>query len=335
MLIVLSTAAAIIASQALISGTYSLTRQAIQLGYFPRLRVRHTNPQQVGQIYLPLVNATLGILSIAVVFAFGSVARLTTAYGIAVTGTMVITTLAFYRVARMRWKWSRTTSLGLFALFLVFDLAFFFSNIHKFADGGWLPFLMGAVLFTVMHTWKTGRSEIHRRVYGNSVTEGELVDIAASAHVTRVKGSAVFMMGSPTGAPIALLHHVKSNRSLHQTVVLLSLVTEEIPTVAPEERVDVREIGEGIWRVIGRYGYMESPDATALLNHATARGVPIAPAAAIYFFNREMIIPGGDAKMWKWQKHLYDFLSRNAQPAKDYYRIAPSQIIEIGLPVHL
>jgi KUP system potassium uptake protein len=335
LLIALSTAAAIIASQALISGTYSLTRQAIQLGYFPRLHVRHTNPDQAGQIYLPLVNATLAILSIGVVLVFGSVTRLTTAYGIAVTGTMVITTIGFYRVARVRWNWSRAQALPLCAAFLVFDGAFFCSNLHKFPDGGWLPFALGAVLLAVMHTWKTGRAEVYERVYRHSVTENELAGIARSPRLTRVEGCGVFMMGSPTGAPAALLHHVKSNRSLQKTVVLLSLVTEEVPSIAETDRLAVTEIGAGLWRVVGRYGYMESPDATTLLQAARARGVPIDPFAATFYFNREMILPGGGSPLWRWQKSLYGVLTRNARPAKDYFNIPPSQIIEIGLPVQL
>lgn len=334
-LVALSMAAAIVASQALISGTYSLTRQAIQLGYFPRLQVKYTNPDFAGQIYLPFVNITLAILTIAVVIAFGSVERLTTAYGVAVTGTMVVTTVAFYRVARSRWAWSRWKALPLCAVFFLFDMAFFASNLHKFVEGGWLPLAIAVVVLAVMLTWKSGRREIFQRVYGNNVTETELTSIARSKHVTRVGGSAVFMVGSPTGTPIALLHHVKSNRCLHQTVVLLSIMTEEVPAVAPEEKLLLNPIGEGIWRAVGRYGYMESPDVAALMDQIKARGVPINPQATTYFFNREMIITGGNAKMWEWQKHLYSFLSRNARPAKDYYQITPSQIIEIGLPLQL
>jgi KUP system potassium uptake protein len=334
-LVALSTCAAIIASQALISGTYSLTRQAIQLGYFPRLEVRHTNPDQAGQIYLPFVNLTLAVLTIAVVLNFESVARLTTAYGIAVTATMVVTTLAFYRVARMRWRWPLWKAIPLCATFLIFDTAFFAANLHKFFEGGWLPFAIAVIVLAVMLTWKTGRAEIYQRVYGNNVTEEELTSIARSKHVTRVSGAAVFMVGSATGTPIALLHHVKSNRSLHQTVVLLSVVTEEVPSVAQPEQLTLHEIGEGIWRAIGRYGYMQSPDAGLLMEMVKERGVPINPDSATYFFNREMIITGGNAKMWEWQKSLYSFLSRNARPAKDYFQIPPSQIIEIGLPLQL
>jgi KUP system potassium uptake protein len=334
-LIGLSTCAAVIASQALISGTFSLTRQAIQLGYFPRLRVQHTNPDQVGQIYLPFVNLTLAVLAIAVVLHFGSVANLMTAYGVAVTGTMVVTTLAFYRVARMRWQWPRWKALPLCTVFFIFDLSFFGANLHKFFEGGWLPFAIAVTVLAVMHTWKLGRAEIYQRVYGNNVTEEELKSIARSKHVTRVPGAGVFMVGSAVGTPIALLHHVKSNRSLHQTIVLLSVMTEEVPTVPASDRLTLTEVGEGLWRAIGHYGYMESPDAGDLMELVKNRGVPINPDSATYFFNREMIISGGNAKMWEWQKSLYSFLSRNARPAKDYFRIPPSQIIEIGLPLQL
>ena len=261
--------------------------------------------------------------------------RLTAAYGIAVTGTMVITTLAFYRVARARWKWPRPKAASLCAIFLAFDLSFFVSNLHKFTDGGWLPFSIGALVLAVMYTWKTGRTEIHRRVYGNQVTEMELVTIMASERLTRVSGVAVFMMGSPTGAPVALLHHLKSNRSLQQTVVLLSLVTEEVPAIPEDKRVTVRELGNGLFRVVGRYGYMESPDATAVLETARTRGVFLTPASATFYFNREIIMAGGGSKLSGWQRSLYAFLSRNARPAKDYFNIPPSQIIEIGLPVQL
>jgi KUP system potassium uptake protein len=334
-LIGLSTVAAIIASQALISGTYSLTRQAIQLGYFPRLQVQHTNAEQAGQIYLPFVNTTLAVLTIATVLYFQTVARLTTAYGVAVTGTMVVTTLAFYRVARMRWNWTRWQALPLCTAFFIFDMGFFVSNLHKFVEGGWLPLGIALGILAIMHTWKTGRAEIYQRVYGNNVTEAELTSIARSKHVTRVGGAGVFMVGSPSGTPIALLHHVKANRCLHQTVVLLSIVTEEVPTVPEAEQLTLHEIGEGIWRAVGHYGYMQSPDVGALMEKVRTRGVSINPTAAIYFFNREMIITGGNARMWEWQKSLYGFLSRNARPAKDYYRITPSQIIEIGLPLQL
>jgi KUP system potassium uptake protein len=220
-------------------------------------------------------------------------------------------------------------------VFLLADGAFFLSNAHKLADGGWFPLAIGAALLAIMHTWKLGRDEVFHRVYSNSITEPELLTIAASQHVTRVAGTAVFMAGSPQGTPIALLHQVKANRCLHQTVVLLSILTEGVPVVPEAGRLTLHEIGQGIWRAVGRYGYMESPDVGVLMEEIRARGVPLSPNAANYFFNREMIITGGGARMWEWEKRLYGLLTRNARPAKDYYRIPPSQIIELGLPVQL
>ncbi len=331
----LSIVAAVIASQALISGAYSLTRQAIQLGYFPRLKINYTNAEHSGQIYVPFVNTLLALGCILTVIFFGSSDHLASAYGIAVTGTMAITTMAYYLVARRNRGWPVWLAAPICGAFLVVDVAFLLSNAHKIADGGWFPLAIGAAVLAVMHTWKIGRTEIFERVYGNNVTESELTTIARSKHVTRVSGSAVFMVGSPQGTPVALLHHVKSNRCLHQTVVLLSILTEEVPSVPAREQLNLIEIGEGIWRAVGRYGYMQSPDVAAIMVRIKHLGVPINPQATTYFFNREMIISGGNARMWEWQKSLYAFLSRNARPAKDYYQITPSQIIEIGLPLQL
>jgi KUP system potassium uptake protein len=335
LLTALAFVAAIIASQALISGSYSLTRQAIQLGYFPRLKVTHTHAEFFGQIYMPFVNTLLAIGSIMTVIFFGSTANISAAYGIAVTGTMVITTIAYFLIAKNLWRSRLWLIAPACIVFLVVDSAFFSANIHKIHEGGWFPLAIGAFILALMHTWKIGRAEIYERVYGSNVTEEELTSIARSKHVTRVGGAGVFMVGSSTGTPIALLHHVKSNRSLHQTVVLLSVLTEEVPAVPEADRLKLTEVGEGIWRAVGHYGYMESPDAGRLMEMVKDRGVPINPASATYFFNREMIISGGNAKMWEWQKSLYSFLSRNARPAKDYFQIPPSQIIEIGLPLQL
>jgi len=335
LLVGLSIAAAIIASQALISGTYSLTRQAIQLGYFPRLHVKYTNVRNSGQIYLPLVNIALALGSIYVVLQFRTSDHLAAAYGIAVTGTMVVTTLAFFHVARVRWQWAWWKIAPLTGFLLLVESIFVSANLRKFADGGWLPILVGLALLTIMHTWKTGKVEVFRKIYANEISEAELCNVVCSPHIVRVRGTGVFMAGSTTGTPLVLLHHVKANKAVHHTVVLLSITAEDVPMVNEAERLTVKEVGNGIWRAIGRYGYMESPDVSTLMEKVHAAHAAISLNGATYFFNREMIITGGDSKMFEWQKRFYSFLSRNARQVRDYYRLPPMQIIELGMPIQL
>ncbi len=334
-LTLLSIAAAIIASQAVISGAFSLTRSAIQLGYFPRLKITHTNADQSGQIYIPLINTALAVTSIAIVANFGSSDRLASAYGIAVTGTMIVTTYAFFRVMRLRWKWPLWRAFALCALFIAVDATFFIATLHKFMDGGWLPIAIAAFVVAIMHTWKSGKNEIQEKVYSRALADLELSQIAQSKSILRVPGSAVFMAGSPKGVPLALLHHLKANKVLQQTSVLMTIVNEEVPQVDNTERLTVEDHGNGVWRAICRYGYMESPDLADIVKRVQANGVPLNPSATTFYFNREMIITGGHARMFDWQKSFYAFLSRNARPVKDYYQIMPTQIIEIGLPIQL
>ncbi len=334
-LTLLSIMAAIIASQAVITGAFSLTRSAIQLGYFPRLKVTHTNANQAGQIYVPLVNTALALTSIAVVANFGSSDRLAAAYGIAVTGTMIVTSYAFFLVMRKRWQWPLWQALALCALFLTVDAVFFIATLHKFMDGGWLPIAIAIFVVAIMHTWKSGKNEIQEKVYSRALTELPLSHIAQSKSIVRVPGSAVFMAGTPRGVPLALLHHLKANKVLQQTTVLMTIVNEEVPQVPDAERFAVEDHGFGVWRAICRYGYMESPDLTNIMQRVKDAGVPLNAQSATFYFNREMIISGGHARMFEWQKSFYAFLSRNARPVKDYYQIMPTQIIEIGLPIQL
>ena len=334
-LVGLSIAATFIASQALISGTFSLTRQAVHLGYFPRLGVIHTNAEQEGQIYIGFLNWSLGLGCIFIVINFGSSDALASAYGIAVTGTMVATTVAFYRVTRSRWGWGLPLSLGLCGLFIAVDGLFLVCNLPKFFAGGWLPILIGAFIFVIMITWKRGRTEIVTHMLKQSVDISLVVQDIEQSGVYRVPGAAVFMSALFTGTPIALLHHLKANRCLHKTVILLTLHTEGTPRITDGNPIQIEELGGGIWRVLARYGYMENPKAPGLMKTLIERGIPIIPASTTYYFNRETVLVGGRTKMWPWQKELYRILSQNARPARDYYGIPPNQIIEMGLPVQL
>ncbi len=334
-LLALSIVAAVIASQALISGAYSLIRQAIQLGYFPRLTVNHTSAEHRGQIYLPLVNITLALGSIMTVYGFKSSTNLAAAYGIAVTATMIVTTLVLFVVMRRAWKWPLWRATVVCTVFLAIDVTFFSANLHKFGDGGWLPILIAVGLLAIMSTWKLGKTAIFQRIYANEITDDELGGIATSAHITRVRGTGVFMAGNPKGTPLVLLHHLKANKVLQETVVLLSIVTEEVPLVPASERMTTAEIGNGVWRAIGHYGYMESPDVAGLMEQVRDAGVPVKLNEATYYFNRELIITGGNTRMFEWQKHFYAFLSRNARQARDYYQLPPMQIIEVGMPIQL
>ncbi|MES2307919.1 MAG: KUP/HAK/KT family potassium transporter [Verrucomicrobiota bacterium] len=335
LLLGLSMMATVIASQALISGAFSLTRQAVQMGYFPRVKIVHTSASFQGQIYIGSINWFLALGSIALVLGFKSSDSLASAYGIAVTGTMAITTIAFYWVIRSVWKWTRLQALPICALFLVVDLAFFTSNLTKFFDGGWLPILIGFVLLALMHAWKLGRASIVKILEASNMSVEYFLEDLKANNIVRTRGTAVFMAANPKGMPVALLHHLKCNYCLHQTVIILSLITESVPQINEAERSTIEFIGENIWRVIGRFGYMETPDVEALIKKIDIEGVKINPQSTIYYFNHEKILTDGTTKMWKWEKELYAIMSRNASPARDYFRIPANRIVEMGLPIKL
>jgi KUP system potassium uptake protein len=330
-LVVLSAAATIIASQALISGAFSLTMQAAQLGYLPRLKILHTSSSERGQIYLPGVNWLLMTACIGLVLGFRTSSNLAAAYGIAVVLTMLITTLLFYFAARRLWQWPAWQAGGLCVLFATAELAFFSANLAKIVHGGWFPLTVAALLFAVMMTWKAGRTRLRATVQSSlKPLEVFLADLQRQAP-QRVAGTAIFLTGGLEGAPLALLHNLKHNHVLHERNVLLTVVTEPSPRVEASRRVGIEALGDGFWRVIGRYGFMEQPDIPRLLPRVPLDGAAIDPATATFFLSRESIRPARRG----WRMRLFALMTRNAPPATDYFHLPPGRMVELGMQVEL
>ncbi|WP_371878336.1 potassium transporter Kup [Corallococcus exiguus] len=334
-LVALSTAAAVIASQALISGSFSTTRQAMQLGYCPRMEVVHTSAEEMGQIYLPGVNGALLVGVIALVLGFGSSSRLAAAYGIAVTTTMGITTVLAYVVARERWGVRRSVALPIASLFMVVDLAFFGANAAKIADGGWFPLLLAVCIFTMMTTWKRGRDILAGKLRAASLGLKDLLGSFGDHPPLRVPGTAIFMTGNPEGTPPALLHNLKHNKILHEQVVLLTIISEEIPHVVAQERVEVEPLEQGFVRVVARYGFMENPSIPDILKRCREKGLQFQLMGTSFFLGRETLIPTKKPGMAAWREALFTWMSRNARSATAYFRIPPNRVVELGSQVEL
>jgi KUP system potassium uptake protein len=333
-LVFLATIATIIASQAVISGSFSLTRQAVQLGFSPRLLIRHTSSEEIGQIYVPAINWALMLATIALVLGFRSSQNLAAAYGVAVTTTMVITTLLFYVVAHEQWGWRPWVAGPAAAGFLVVDLSFFGANIIKVEHGGWFPLLVAVFVYTIMATWKRGRSILARRLIEDSLPMELFLEDLKRRPPLRVPGTAVFMTGSPEGVPPALLHNLKHNQILHERVALVTVVTEEIPHVPPKQRLTVTELGCGIYRLVGHYGFMETPNIPKLLAAAAqAKGLQFEIMKTTFFLGRETLVPSGRPEMALWREHLFAFMSRNAQRATTYFDIPVNRVVEIGTQI--
>ncbi len=332
-MVVIATVATVVASQALISGAFSLSNQAVQLGYSPRVTIVHTSGTTEGQIYVPEVNSLLWIACIALVLAFPSSSKLAAAYGIAVTGTMAITSVLFFALMYKRWGVAKTGALV--AFFLLFDLSFLGANIVKIAHGGWVPLVVGAVVFTVMTTWKRGRSALSDYIRRRTLDMDEFVAELDHRKPHRISGTGVFMTSNPRGAPPVLVHHVHHNRVLHENVILLSIITEHEPQVSPERRVEVREIGHGIHHVTAHFGFMQSASVKEILLRTKAAGVPCDFEEATYYLGRETLLVDGDAKMMRWRKALFAYLSRNARPATAFFQIPPDRVVELGMQIQL
>ena len=328
-MIVIATLAAVTASQALISGCFSLTRQAVQLGYSPRVTIVHTSSHEQGQIYVPEVNWGLMVMCVLCVVGFKSSANLTAAYGIAVTGTMAITTMLFAHVARFRWHWPVWRVAVTTAMFLFVDLAFFSANMVKFASGGWFPLALAAAVFLLMATWKAGRSIVSEATR-SPITVEAFVESFSKSQTYRVPGTAVFMNSDPVGVPPMMLHHLKHNGVLKERVIFLSLRVEEVPTVDPGARIDYTDLGRGFHRVIAHYGFMESPDVPALLPELARFGVVTSPMQTSFFLARETLLASGEGNLAPWRKSLFILMSRNAQSASTFFNLPPNRVMEMG-----
>ena len=334
-MVALSTIATVIASQAMISGVYSLTQQAIQIGYCPRLHIVHTSGETKGQIYLPWVNTMMMIGCLGLALAFKESSRLAAAYGIAVTGTMAITTLIYYYVSRYNWGWPAWKALLPACIFLFFDLSYFGANLLKFVDGGWFAITVAVVLTVIMLTWRDGRALLAKRNEDARMpTEIILKDIERYKLV-RTPGTGAFLSVSPFGTPITLLHLLKHTESLPKRVVLMSVTSANTPYVDQGERLVITDLGQGFHRLIAAYGFMETPNVPEILEIATERGLDLDAFSTTFYVNRETLLSTGKADMALWRKGLFAFLSRNAWNVTTYFGIPPNRVVELGSQVEL
>ena len=333
-LVILATCATIIASQAIISGAFSLTRQAIQLGYLPRMEIVHTSSVEIGQIYMPTVNWALMVATIILVIGFGSSSNLAGAYGVAVSTTMIITTILAYVVARDLRGWSRLLAGLITAGFLVGDLAFLIANYAKIIAGGWFPLLIAGTVFTIMTTWRRGREILSEKMRDGALAPELFIQSLRMRPPIRVPGTAVFMHRNPEAIPSSLLHSLKHYKALHERLVLLTIHSEEVSHVAPAERFTVENLGEGIHRVKARYGYMEDVDVPALLAEASKQGLVVPEMDTTYFLGREtLIVTRRPSGMMQWREKIFASMMRNAESAARYFRLPPNRVVELGAQI--
>jgi KUP system potassium uptake protein len=334
-LVILATISTVIASQAVISGAFSLTLQAVQLGYAPRVEIRHTSERAIGQIYIPGINWALMLATIILVLGFRSSSNLAAAYGVAVSATMAITTILFGLVAHRQWGWSPLQAVALTVVFLTIDLAFLGANLSKIALGGWLPIVVGVGVYILLDTWRKGTAMVGRiRPEGVLPIDLLLQDIGGRPPA-RVSGVAVFLNRTSEGVPTILLHHLKHNKMLHERVILLSIVVEEIPRVTNDRRVDVKTLGAGFSRISARYGFMEDPDVMDVFEYCNAAGWNLKMLETTFYVGHITLVVTRRRGMSRWRKALFAFMTRNARNATAFFRIPPNRVVELGAQIEL
>ncbi len=337
-LVFIATSAAVIASQALILRTFSLARAGVQLGYFPRVAMAHTSGLREDQIYVPEINWVLALACVALVVGFGSSSKLAGVYGIAVTGTMTMTSVLFFSVARQRWRWRLAPALALVALFLTVDVSFFTATLHKLklASGGWVPLATGALLFTVMTTWRKGRRLLAQAFVAQALPLDLFMADLAMTKPHRVRGTAVFLTSNPGGVPPVLLHHFKHNKSLHEQVLLLSIATQQVPELQPNERItELSDLGHGFYKVRAAYGFMQTPNVLELMDLCAEKGLETRDTDTSYFLGRETLLITDRRGMARWRKWLFSLLSRNARPANLFFSIPANRVVELGTQIEI
>ncbi|MHC1744529.1 MAG: potassium transporter Kup [Syntrophobacteraceae bacterium] len=334
-MVLLATLATIIASQAVITGSFSLTRQAIQLGYLPRMRICHTSAAHVGQIYVPQVNWVLMVCTIGLVVGFGSSSGLAAAYGVAVTSTMLITTILFCVVVQQRWGWSRFRASLLAGIFLLVDVPFFSASVSKVLHGAWFPLLIGAVFFMLMITWEQGRGHLFRELKSMAPTFEDFKKTLETDPERRISGQAIFLTGNADTVPAALMHNLKHNRILHSQIAFLHFRTADMPRVPNFEKIEAEKLGGGLYRIVASYGFMEEPNMTNALALAHGMGLGFKMEDVSFFLGRERLELGEHPKMARWRSNLFLLMSRNATDAATFFDIPSDQIIEIGVQLKI
>jgi KUP system potassium uptake protein len=334
-LVILATVATVIASQAIISGAFSLTFQALQLGYLPRMRVMHTSERERGQIYIPKINWLLFIFTVALILEFKSSGNLAAAYGIAVTTTMGITSLLAYSAMRKMWKWGAFVSIGLTTFFLIVDLSFFGANILKFFNGGWVPILIGVIIFLIMETWHQMRKYVGEKIKGDTESIQNIIPDVLSIRQVAIPGTGVYLWSNPRGIPPALLVNLKHNKILHKQIVILTLKYDIVPHVKFEDSFHIEELAEGFYRVVVNHGFKDPADVTQIVEALNGKGLPISMEKVSFFLGRETLMLEEKLSFKNWKKKMFIALYSNAESATKYFNIPPDKVMEVGIQFKL